>query len=427
MKIKEKLSHLRMQLTAFSSQEKWFMLFAMMCGFLICMEYSIIRPVSNSLFIHSYGADFFPKAWLVLVPFNLLIVSLYNRFLQRLGCFKMFLVIILTVMTGNLFAAIFFKKISFLPFMFYVWKEVYILLMFQQLWSVIHSTVKLDHAKYLYGIFFGIGGLGSICGSLLPGFFAISMGSEQMLFFSLPLYLLLTFCYFQLVKFSGASQINRVLPKVENSGFMHGINLIRSSRFLTFILLIVVFMQLSSSIVDFQLNSYLEHQFPDKDLRTEISARILSIVHMMSIGLQFLGTFILVRFLGIKRLHYLIPALLGAGAVSYLFFPLLPMLCASYISTKSFDFSLFGVAKELLYVPLKPDEKFRAKSIIDVFAYRSSKALSAFLILIMQSSFVSLHLSYSLTLVNIAIMLLWLFIVSRLFVHKTSTATGVNA
>lgn len=427
MKIKERLSQLRTQMTSFSSQEKWFMLFAMMCGFLICMEYSIIRPVSNSLFIHSYGADFFPRAWLVLVPFNLLIVSLYNRFLQRLGCFKMFLVIILTVMSGNLFAAIFFKKISFLPFVFYVWKEVYILLMFQQLWSVIHSTVKLDRAKYLYGIFFGIGGLGSICGSMLPGFFAISMGSERMLFFSLPIYLLLTFCYFQLVKFSGASQINQVLPKVENPGFIHGLNLIRSSRFLTFILLIVIFMQLSSSIVDFQLNSFLEHQFPDKDLRTQISARILSIVHMLSIGLQFLGTFILVQFLGIKRLHYLIPLLMGVCAISYVFLPFLPLLCASYITTKSFDFSLFGIAKELLYVPLKPEEKFRAKSIIDVFAYRSSKALSAFLILVLQTVFVSSQLSYSLTLVNIAIMASWLLIISRLFVHKPSAEIGISA
>jgi ATP/ADP translocase len=39
----------------------------------------------------------------------------------------------------------------------------------------------------------------------------------------------------------------------------------------------------------------------------------------------------------------------------------------------------------VLYIPLKPDEKFRAKAVIDVFAYRSSKAIASLLILGLQS------------------------------------------
>ena len=35
----------------------------------------------------------------------------------------------------------------------------------------------------------------------------------------------------------------------------------------------------------------------------------------------------------------------------------------------------------MLYVPLQPDEKYRAKAIIDVFAYRTSKAFASLLIL----------------------------------------------
>jgi ATP/ADP translocase len=42
---------------------------------------------------------------------------------------------------------------------------------------------------------------------------------------------------------------------------------------------------------------------------------------------------------------------------------------------RSIFLSLFGVIREMLYVPLQLDEKFRAKAIIDVFAYRTSKAL----------------------------------------------------
>ena len=60
------------------------------------------------------------------------------------------------------------------------------MLMFQQLWSVIHSTISFGRAKYLYGLFFGMGALGAAIGSILPGYFAVKMGSESLLMATLP-------------------------------------------------------------------------------------------------------------------------------------------------------------------------------------------------------------------------------------------------
>ena len=51
---------------------------------------------------------------------------------------------------------------------------------------------------------------------------------------------------------------------------------------------------------------------------------------------------------------------------------------------KTFDYSIFNIIKEMLYVPLKTDEKFKAKAIIDVFAYRSAKALASVFVIGMQ-------------------------------------------
>ena len=50
-------------------------------------------------------------------------------------------------------------------------------------------------------------------------------------------------------------------------------------------------------------------------------------------------------------------------------------------AVKALDYSIFGIIKEQLYIPLGINEKFKAKAIIDVFAYRSSKALASLLIL----------------------------------------------
>ncbi len=386
--MRTQLAQLKNELTAFSMQERLFIFFAMLCGFLICAEYAVIRPVSNAVFLTAYGAGAFPYAWLAAVPLNLLVVALYNKYLPRLGCFRMLVMIAAFVTATNLFCAVFLKQISWLPFVFYLWKEIYIMLMFQQLWSMIHSTISFNRAKYLYGFFFGVGALGSTAGSLLPGFFAVQLGSESLLVATLPIFLVLAVCYYFALKQTkeGTSmKIDDQKQRTSLEAFYHGLKLIGASRYLTFILLIVVFMQLSSTLIEFQFNTVLEKTILQKDLRTEYMARIMGIVHMATISLQLVGSFLLIHYLGIKRSHLLIPFLLCINAVVFQFFPVFGVISFAFISIKSCDFSLFGIIKEVLYIPLKPDEKFRAKAVIDVFAYRSSKALASVLILGLQA------------------------------------------
>lgn len=393
------------------------MLFAMLSGFFICAEYAIIRPVSNSLFIHAYTSQFFPYAWLAIIPLNLLIVSLYNHFLPKWGCIKMFFITISLVMAGNLFFALFIKTIPSLPFLFYIWKEVYILLMFQQLWSVIHTTIKMEHAKFLYGIFFGIGGIGSLVGSLFPGFCAVQVGSEQLLYLSLPVYLLLLGAYFFLVKNSAAGKIQDELPVSNSIGFVHGIKLISSSTLLLFILAIVLCMHVGATLVDFQFNHFVEHAFPNKDIRTEYIAKTFSIVHLCTIIFQFVGTFLLLQLLKLKGTHFFVPLVFACTSLSFLLFPVFGALAVSFITIKSFDFSIFSVVKEMLYIPLRPDEKFRAKAVIDIFAYRSSKALASLLILALQF-FALPNIGFNLSWATLAVYAFWIFIVLKYFEKK---------
>ena len=47
------------------------------------------------------------------------------------------------------------------------------------------------------------------------------------------------------------------------------------------------------------------------------------------------------------------------------------MLALAFFLFKAFDYSIFRAAKEVLYVPLSFDERYRAKEIIDVLGYRT--------------------------------------------------------
>lgn len=410
---------LKEELAGFSRKELWFVLGAMLCGFLVCAEYAVIRPVANSLFISTYSADWLPYAWLVMVPLNFLVVMLYNRFLPRLGCLRMFLLITTLVVSGNFISALLLKKVALLPFIFYVWKEIYILLMLQQIWSVIHATIDSKRAKYLYGFLFGIGGLGGFCGSMVSGFTAVKFGSENLLFLSLPIYALLVLAYRFFLQHSSMNEQKGLFAESKEPLLV--LKSIGRSPTLVFILLVVLFMQMASTIIDFQFNRLLESSIGDKDLRTEYTGRVLGLINLCTTVLQFVGSFALIQLLGLRRSHFVIPLLLMVNAGIFLYAPFFGMIALSFITIKSFDFSLFGVIKEMLYIPLQPDEKFRAKAFIDVFAYRSAKAFASVLILLLELAY-GMRLVPALTWGALTLFAVWAVTAARFLKKEKATA-----
>lgn len=414
-------------ISCFPASERFFIMGAMLCGFFISADYSIIRPVSNSLFISTYGAQFFPYAWAISIPLNLLIISLYNKYLPRLGCLKVYLITAGSIIMINCSCALFIKQYSLLAFFFYIWKDLYIMLMFQQLWSVIHATVSLKRAKYLYGIFLGTGGIGSLIGSLLPGFFAVKVGSESLLYMTLPLYLCLTFAYVLTLKTS-AQGLSLQLEKQKRTAdaLLHGIRLVISSKALVFIALSVLFMQLSTSLIDYQFNTFLEHAITGKDLRTEYIGRILSIGLSLSVFMQFFGTYALIQIMGIRRLHIGFPILLALASALSFFSPGFAITNLIFILVKGCDFSLFTIIKESLYIPLSADQKFRAKAFIDVFLYRFAKVLASVIILSLQTVLTT-YLLPVLNGISIAIFITWVVVAIYLCKKMDISLEGKNA
>lgn len=398
-----------------TTAQKLFIICAMVCGFCIMGDYGIVRPVSHSIFLSTYGSHFFPYVWLATVPFNFLIIELYNRFLPKLGIYKMFYTILGTIVAVNTVAAFFMTKIPFFPFLFYIWKEIYVMLLFQQLWSMIHSTIRIGQAKYLYGVFFAFGGVGAVIGNKFTDYFAVKMGSLNLLLGSLPLLCILGLSFYFLLKCSHIEEKTEQEPKITN--FWKGVEAIRNSKYLTFILAIVVIMQVVTTLIYYQFNVSMESSILHQDARTEYCGRIFGIANIFSLSLQLFGAFFLVHFLGLRRSHLTIPLLLAVNAIGSLVVPSFAMITAAFVTIKAFDFSLFGVLKEMLYIPLKQEEKFQAKAIIDVFAYRSSKAVASCLILLLQLAGFSEMIS-TLSWASFFLLAVWAWVVYRMFQIK---------
>jgi molecular chaperone GrpE (heat shock protein) len=126
--------------------------------------------------------------------------------------------------------------------------------------------------------------------------------------------------------------------------------------------------------------------------------------------LQLVGVYTLIRVFGKYKTHLLVPLILCINSLTFSFFPTFALISYGFITIKAFDFSLFNVIKEMLYIPLKVEEKFRAKALIDVFIYRGAKVFASLFVLGLQAFFAS-HLLPVVSWLTTAIFILWMFVV----------------
>lgn len=410
------------EIRSFSRKEKIFVFFSMIVAFFIAGEYAITRPSSHALFLSSFSSQAVPWLWLAIVPVNFLAIYLYNRFLPRFGPLKIWMAVSSSVLLINLGAASLLPVFPKYIFIQCVWKDIYILLMFKQLWSMIQCTIASTRAKYLYGLIFSSGTLGSCLCSCIPSFWATSIGSERLFYFTLPCYLILMFAYPLALRKSTMTWKKEI---IENPSASEGLSLIAKNRYLAAILFLVIAMQVSSGFMEFRFNVYLETHILDKDLRTAYCGQLFGIMNVLSIFLQAIGSFLIIHFLGLRKTHLMIPFLLLASAFCSWLIPSFAFISFSYVFLKAIDFSLFSVGREMLYIPFGLDVKYRAKAVIDVFAYRSSKALVSLSILGLQA-LAGVYLLEVASYVAVAIFIAWICVVFFMLRHEGQSESSTS-
>jgi AAA family ATP:ADP antiporter len=144
--------------------------------------------------------------------------------------------------------------------------------------------------------------------------------------------------------------------------------------------LVVALSQFVIFIADLQFNIIFEKVVTTKTARTAYLGKFYSYINMVSIFLQFVILPYLMLRVKNKHIFLFVPILylglilgglsLGAGSLF--------VIGSVFVMMKGTDYSLFAAAKDVMYHPLLSLQKFGAKYITDMFVYRSSKALIAF-------------------------------------------------
>lgn len=355
-----------------------------LAGFALMASYGVVRPLARAVF--SFEARFMFWGMAATPLLVTLLIWPYGLALTRLGPRRT--VLGCTLLSGLLLSLPLLIRHPYLTFFLYVWKDVYVVLLVEQFWSLANSMHTVAAGKRRFGVLLFIGGLGAVSGNQLVALLSEPLGAWTV--YVGALLLLLPFAFF-ISRAYDAVGLSGPSPTRPDSPGAAGLGVLSKSPYLLTIAAIVALGQVMAGALEVVFTQHVEGTYGigevaahARDARAAFEGRFWTWVNLGSMSMQ-LVTPLLLSLLAIPSIHLIIPLthLLAIGAL--LAHPSLATAAFAFAWFKVVDYSLFRASKEVLYVPLDFDARYRAKMIIDMTIYRTAKGGSGLLLYLIGS------------------------------------------
>ena len=388
--------------------------------FSLLSSYYILRPIRDEMGVTAgidqmhwlFTGTFI--AMLMVVPLFGWITSRYQRkqFLPYTYYFFIFNIL--------LFYFLFKSEISmvYVAPAFFIWLSVFNLFIVSVFWSFMTDLFHNQQAKRLFGFIAAGGTIGAIVGPFLTAMLVRQLGTSHMLLISAGLLGLSVWCIQRLIVWQqahntpaiqGAAQ--REQEKPLGGGILDGILLVMRSPYLLGICLLILFYTSLATFLYFQQAQIVKEAFDDSETRTAVFAGIDLAVNSLTLLIQAFFTARMVKWFGLGATLALIPLLLSVGFLALALLPVLSVLIVVQVIRRAGNYAIMRPAREMLYVVVSREEKYKAKNFIDTVVYRGGDAVSAWV----YAGFRSLGLSISsIALIAVPLSLLWAWIAFRL-------------
>lgn len=353
--------------------------FSLLCG------YYVVRPMRDAMGI---AAGVEQLHWLFTATFLAMLaaVPLYGWLTSRLPR-RRFLPAVYGFFIGNLvlFWALLRREGPDVGAAraFFVWTSVYNLFVVSVFWSFMADLFTTAQAGRLFGFIAAGGTAGALAGPALAAWLARALGPAHLLLVSAAFLGAAIVCVARLgawqARQGGADGAARrdAAARPLGGGVLAAIPLVARSPYLLGVALFMLLFTTASTVLYFQQAEIVRGAFAGDAERTALFAAVDLAVNALTLGTQVLLTGRLVRRLGVPGTLALVPALLALGFLALGLVPALAVIVAVQVVRRAGDYAVTRPARELLYVVLGREEKYKAKSFVDTVVYRGGDAASA--------------------------------------------------
>jgi AAA family ATP:ADP antiporter len=266
---------------------------------------------------------------------------------------------------------------------FFIWTSVYNLFVVSVFWSFMSDLFTNPQAKRLFGFIAGGGTTGALVGPALAAALARPLGPESLLLLSAGFMGIAVVCIHRLIAWKAeqpgvASAEQRAAEtRPLGGGVVGAVPLVLRSPYMLGIALFMLLFTTASTVLYFQQAQIVRDAFASSAERTAVFGAVDLAVNALTITLQVFFTGRLVRALGIAWTLALVPVLLGLGFLALGFAPVLAVIVAVQVLRRAGDYAITRPSREMLYVVLGREEKYKAKNFVDTVVYRGGDAVSA--------------------------------------------------
>jgi len=375
---------------------------ALLCAlyfFLLLMSYYLLRPLRETFGI-SRGADKLPLVWSCTLGVMALANPLYSALIAHKPRRKFIPWTYFTFAAMLLAFGLFFQWLpghggAALGYTFYVWLSVFNLFVVSIFWAFMSDLYSKEDGQRLYG-FIAIGGTcGAIVGSWATGLFSQWLGQaqSQWLFYASAAILgLAVICVAALFRNESEIKSRSHLicqdsqePMLADAsrepgpGVIAGFSLIGRSRLLQSMSLYILLYAVVGTFLYIIQARVIEGAFADSSARTAAFAQLDLWANLLTLVAQLCLTHRMVAKVGIPISLAILPFVIILGFGALMLWPGFAAIAIFQVARRGLHYAVDRPVREMLYIPLAPDAKYKAKSFIDTFVYRAGDLVGVWL------------------------------------------------
>jgi ATP:ADP antiporter, AAA family len=380
-------------------------------SFLAMTAYNVIKPITRSKFISSLGADNLPYVQLaaglligvLMQGYSVLVARLPRRYVAPLTLAGMS-----ALLVG--FWVLFRTAGSWVSAGFYLLGLILAVLVISQFWTLANDIYDARQAKRLFGFIGGGSSLGGMMGAGLTALVVSRVGTDNLLLCSAAILLVCAGLVTVIVRREAAAgRGGAAAAEEEGVGGKEAFRLLRESRHLQIIALVIAFAAVGAGLIELQLNLAAE-AFKGRSATDNLTAFLAQVTLYLSAVGFFIQVFLtsrIHRILGVGFALLVLPTSLGVTGVVVLLNAALWAPGLARILDTSLRYTLDKTTREVLFLPLPTDLKYRAKPFVDVTVDRFAKGLASLLALVLIKPW-GLGLNWQqISWASLAVMALW--------------------
>jgi AAA family ATP:ADP antiporter len=265
---------------------------------------------------------------------------------------------------------------------FFVWTSVYNLFVVSVFWSFMADLYTNAQAKRLFGFIAAGGTIGALAGPALATALARSLGVASLLLVSAAFMAVAVVCIGRLIAWKerrGAASPEEAAAEARPLGgsVLAAIPLLLRSPYLLGIALFMLLYTTTSTVLYFEQAEVVRDAFATARDRVAVFGAMDLAVNALTVLVQVFLTGRLVRALGLARALALLPVLLGIGFLVLGVAPVLAVIVVVQVLRRAGEYAVMRPAREMLFVVLGREEKYKAKNLLDTAVYRAGDAGSA--------------------------------------------------